>query len=95
MMRMLLSGLLGLTVGVIAGMYLQQFASSAQGRKLRSDIDESMKDGIKYAERMMQQGREKAVEAGRQVVDKVSKDAHDVDNRAERAKSFIDEVVAK
>lgn len=94
-MRMIVSGLLGMTVGLIAGVYLQQFASSMQGRRLRSDIEQSMKDGVRYAERMVQQGREKAVDTGRQVADKVSKGAHEVATRAERAMSFMDEVVAE
>lgn len=88
-MKNLVSGLVGVGIGVLLGGYAQKYATSAHGRKMRGDVSRLMREKERDAEKIVEKAREKAAHIGVGVADKVSQGIHHVAGRVDHMKNQI------
>lgn len=94
-MKNLFSGLIGMGFGVVVGMYVAQYAASAQGRKMRHDISRAMREKERAAEGVVEKARDRAARFGARMADRVSQGAHHVAGKADQMKEQLHSVVGE
>lgn len=94
-MKNLFSGLIGMGVGVVVGLYVMQYATSARGRKMRQDISRTVREKERAAEDMMEKAREHAARFGAKVADRVSQGAHQMTSKVDHMKEQLHSVVGE
>ncbi len=70
-MKNLISGLLGMGVGVLAGICIYRYATSDQGRKMRKEIAHVMRDSSQYFDSIAEAARNKAAQVNAKMDEKV------------------------
>lgn len=70
-MKNFISVLLGMSVGVLAGVCIYRFATSDQGRKMRSDIANTISNGSKCIDSLVEKANEKNSKVGAKVDEKM------------------------
>lgn len=78
-MKNLLSVLLGMSVGVLAGVCIYRFATSDQGRKMRSDIAQTIRDGSLYLDSLVEKTNDKTAQVGAMMDEKMRDAAHKIE----------------
>lgn len=77
----LILGVVGVSVGVVAAMCIYRYARTAQGEKIRRNMERKLQEGNEWAEELVERARHKAMEVGVETADKLSQKAHDVAER--------------
>lgn len=92
-MKNLIFVFVGMGLGVAMGVYAQQFAASARGRKMRSDLSRAIRDKERAAEHLAEKARDRAARMGAKFADRVSQGAHQVAGKVDQMKEQLHSVV--
>ena len=88
-MKNLITGLMGVGIGIVAGVYMYKYAKSAKGKKMRNTLAQQIRQSSEWTEHLIDDTRRKAMEMGANTADNVSAKAH---NAAEQLKKRMNAV---
>ena len=80
----LIIGAMSIGVGIAAAYCLYRYAKCSHGEKMRNELLQHIHDSCQWADKVLKHARDKALEDGVEVADRISKESQKVAEKLQR-----------